>query len=266
MANRNAQGYFLGSNYVVGAAPNSVQILTGTAQFPLLMEQLVLDSTADDGIITAIRLAGQNLFASNSAVPYKIFKSYSFAHKDSSSSLSVPIDRNQTFQVSLTNGAAGAADYSMAVGTTPLVNPDGSEVATTPDVNQLGSLLNYVFGFGAYQNVGAAATVTFTATALRNCTLGKLIICNDQAVAFGNLADITIDSIQVNNIELLSSAAGEVIPAETLGCLSMIDLDDSLIAYDVELNSTVSITVTNHNAVNAQNISMAAFCLPSFNE
>tara|TARA_R100000655_G_scaffold109751_2_gene165280 strand:- start:2040 stop:2837 length:798 start_codon:yes stop_codon:yes gene_type:complete len=265
MANRNAQGYFLGSNYAVGVAANGNQILTGTAQVPLLMEQLVLDSTADDGIITAIRLAGQNLFASNSSVPYKLFKSYSFAHKDSSSSLSVPIDRNQTFQVSLTNGAA-VADYVMAVGTTPLINPDGSEVATTPDVNQLGSLLNYVFGFGGYQAVGAGATVTFTATALRNCTLGKLIICNDQAAAFGALADITIDSVQVNNIELLSSAAGEVIPAETLGVLSQIDLDDALIAYNVELNSTVSITVTNRNAGVGQNISMAAFCLPSFNE
>ena len=265
MANRNAQGYFLGSNYAVGVGIGANQILTGTAQVPLLLEELVLDSTADDGIITAIRLAGQNLFASNSSVPLKIFKSYSFAHRDSSSSLSVPIDRNQTFQVSLTNGAA-AADYVMSVGTTPLINPDGSEVASTPDVNQLGSLLNYVFGFGGYQNVGAAATVTFTATALRNCTLGKLIICNDQPAAFGALSDITIDSIQVNNIELLSSAAGEVIPAETLGILSMIDLDDSLVAYNVELNSTVSITVTNRNAAVAQNISMAAFCLPSFVE
>ena len=70
----------------------------------------------------------------------------------------------------------------------------------------------------------------------------------------------------MNNIELLSSAAGEVIPAETLGVLSMIDLDDSLIAYNVELNSTVSITVTNRNAGVAQNISLAAFCLPSFVE
>ena len=69
MANRNAQGYFLGANYIAAAGANSQQILTGTAQIPLLLEQLVLDSTADDGIITAIRLAGQNLFASNSSVP-----------------------------------------------------------------------------------------------------------------------------------------------------------------------------------------------------
>jgi hypothetical protein len=266
MANRNAQGYFLGATYQAGVGIGANTILTGTAQIPLLLEQLVLDSTADDGIITAIRLAGQNLFASNSSVPMKIFKSYSFAHKDSSSSLSVPIDRNQTFQVSITNGAA-AADYSMAVGTTPLVNPDGSEVASTPDVNQLGSLLNYVFGFGAFQVVAAAGgTTVFTATALRNCTLGKLVIVNNGPAAFGALSDVTIDSIQVNNIELLSSAAGEVICADTVGELAMIDLDDALIAYDVELNSTVSITVTNRNAANAQNISMAAFCLPSFNE
>jgi len=51
-----------------------------------------------------------------------------------------------------------------------------------------------------------------------------------------------------------------------LGVLSMIDLDDSLIAYNVELNSTVSITVTNRNGAVAQNISLAAFCLPSFVE
>ena len=265
MANRNAQGYFLGANYAAAIGGGATTILSGTAQIPLLLEQMVVESTANDAVITSIRLAGQNLFASNQNVPLKMFKALSFAHKDSSSSLSVPIDRNQTFQVSITNGAAGAADFSMSVGTTPLINPDGSEVATTPDVNQLGSLLNYVFGFGNYAAVAAGATVTFNATALRNCTLGKLIICDDAAPAFGLLNQVTVDSVQVNNIELLSSAAGEVIPAETLGIFSQIDLDDSLIAYDVELNSTVSVTVTNNSAAPI-NISLAAFCLPSFNE
>ena len=61
MANRNAQGYFLGSNYIVGALPNSQNTLTGTAQVPLLLEQIVL-AGADDSIVTAMRLAGQNLF------------------------------------------------------------------------------------------------------------------------------------------------------------------------------------------------------------
>jgi len=266
MANRNAQGYFLGSNYAAGVGIAGNTVLTGTSQIPCLLEELSISSTADDGIITAIRLAGQNLFASNQSVPVKIFKAHSFAHKDSSSSLSVPIDRNQTFQVSITNGAA-AADYCYSVGTTPLINPDGSEVLTTPDVNQLGSLLNYVFGFGGFQAVAAGGGVTvFTATALRNCTLGKLLICNNAPTAFDQLADVSITSIQVNNIELLSSAATEVMAAETLGVLSMIDLDDSLIAYDVELNSTVSITVQNNNGAIGQNISLAAFCLPSFNE
>jgi len=263
MANRNAQGYFLGSNYIVGALPNSQNTLTGTAQVPLLLEQIVL-AGADDSIVTAMRLAGQNLFASNGACPLKIWKNYSFSHKDSSSSISCPIDRNQTFQVSITNGAGGPADFSYAIGTTPLVNPDGSEVLSTPDVNQLGTLLNYVFGFGNFQVCGPGQT-TFTATALRNCTLGKLVLCTDQAVAFGELADVTIDSIQVNNIELLSSSATEVMTASTVGVLSQIDLDDALIAYDVELNSTVSITI-NNRAGAAQNIAMAAYCLPSFSE
>lgn len=263
MANRNAQGYFLGSNFL-NLGGGAAGVLTGTAQIPLLLEQLVI-SGSDDAVVTGIRLAGQNLLASNQNVPAKIFKDFSFAHKDSSSSVSCPIDRNQTFQVEITNGAAGAANFDFSVGTTPLINPDGSEVLATPDVNQLGSLLNYVFGFGDYQNVGVGATVTFQATALRNCTLGKLVICSDQAAGFAELQDITVNSIQVNNIELLSSAAAEVIPASSLGVLSQIDLDDSLIAYDVELNSTVTIAIQNRSA-GAVNISMAAFCLPSFRE
>ncbi len=263
MANRNAQGYFLGSGYQAGVAANGQATLKGTAQIPLLLEQLVLNG-ADDSIITAIRLAGQNLFASNGSCPLKIWKNYSFAHKDSSSSVSCPIDRNQTFQVSLTNGGAAPADFSFSVGTTPLINPDGSEVASTPDVNQLGTLLNYVFGFGGFVACGPGQT-TFAATALRNCTLGKLVVCTDQAVGFGELNQITIDNIQVNNIELLSSSATETIPAQTVGVLSQIDLDDALIAYNVELNSTVSITVNNRTGA-AINLAMAAFCLPSFTE
>ena len=263
MANRNAQGYFLGAGYQAAVAANGQTVLTGTAQIPLLLEQLVLDG-ADDSVVTAIRLAGQNLFASNASCPLKIWKAYSFAHKDSSSSISCPIDRNQTFQVSITNGAGGPSDFSYSVGTTPLINPDGSEVLATPDVNQLGSLLNYVFGFGGFVACAPGQT-TFTATALRNCTLGKLILCTDGAGAVAELNQVTIDSIQVNNIELLSSSATEVMNASTLGVFSQIDLDDALIAYNVELNSTVSITINNRTAA-AINIAAAAYCLPSFVE
>ena len=263
MANRNAQGYFLGAGYQAAVAANAQTVLTGTAQIPLLLEQLVLDG-ADDSVVTAIRLAGQNLFASNASCPLKIWKAYSFAHKDSSSSISCPIDRNQTFQVSITNGAGGPSDFSYSVGTTPLTNPDGSEVLATPDVNQLGSLLNYVFGFGGFVACAPGQT-TFTATALRNCTLGKLVLCTDGAGAVAELNQVTIDSIQVNNIELLSSSATEVMAASTLGVFSQIDLDDALIAYNVELNSTVSITINNRTAA-AINIAAAAYCLPSFVE
>ena len=53
--------------------------------------------------------------------------------------------------------------------------------------------------------------------------------------------------------------------SSTVGVLSQIDLDDALIAYNVELNSTVSITVNNRTAA-AINIAAAAYCLPSFVE
>jgi len=256
---RNSQGYFLGT---VGAAPIAAAgtgTLSATAQIPLLLEDLAISfGQGDDFEVSDIKLAGQSLACSDKNM---CGKAWAFASQSEGyRSLSTPIDQNQTLEVSISNTGAAGQVFGFACGTTPIAP---SEVIPT---SRLGQALNYFFGLGNV-TIAAAATGVLSATALRPVTLGRLILSErgKAGIDFSELDDITIDSIKVNNIELLSgNATDNPIPGTTCSVYSTLD-QDLLLAYPIALNGNITITLTNNGAA-GKTISGGCFVLPDMVE
>ena len=255
---RNAQGYFLGTNAAAQTAAGATITLSATAQLPLLLEDLVITSQQADGFtVSEIKLAGQSLMCSNQNFVGKGF-SYA-AQSEGYRSVSCPIDQNQTFEITIVNGAQ-AARFGFAVGTTPIAQ---SQVIPT---SQLGQALNYSFGL-SNAVVPAGGTAKMTATALRPVTLGRLILSEvgKAGVKFDELEEIEIQSIKVNNIELLSgNATDNPIPAQVCSVYSTLD-QDLLLAYPISLNGTIEITLKNNGAADTT-VEGGIFVLPDMVE
>lgn len=261
---RNAQGFSLGCAHSALIAAGNAVTLQGTAQIPLLLEDLIIDSTTSIGSqVTAIRVAGQNLMASNQGCPVFAFSNQAQV-EGGWRSISVTLDQSQTLAIDITNNAGGAgASFQFSCSTTPIAQ---SDVIPT---SQSGDALNYVFGFGSAALAAPVGSVaTLQATALRPTVLGKLVMCVEDVAAgtqpFGGPTDnISITSIQVNNIELLSGAAADEIPLSAVGVGST-DISAGLLSYPVELNSTVTIglAVRTTPLPGPVTISGMAYCLP----
>ena len=258
---RNAQGYSLSSQPVAIAA-GAIGTVVGTAQVSLALEELVVSGgVSDGGLITGIRVAGQEILASNAAVPWMALSNRIAGMDGGYRSIGLTISNSQTVAVDVSNTGVAAGNFQFSCTTTPI--PDSAVVP----VNSSGDSLNFLFGLGETLALAAGASANLTAVALRPTVLGRLVVVQQGAVNPGGaLADITIDSILVNNIELLSGQTGAAvggggIPAECCGVLSTYDGDTSLLQYPVELNSTVTVLVTNRTA-GPVSIGAAIYCLP----
>ncbi len=256
---RNAQGYLLGNTSapIVGGATGIIQ---ATAQIPLLLEDICLTYELNDGFeITDFKLAGQSLMCSNQAFSGKALSVLS--QTESFRSISCPIDQNQVFELSVNNYGAVASRFGFAIGTTPIAQ---SQVLPT---SQLGQAINVFFGLGRSGAIGAGATGTLSAVALRPCTLGRLVLVEDgtAGTVLTELDDFEIVSIKVNNIELLSgSASTNPVPAKSVSYLSTLG-QDLLLAYPIALNGQIDIQVRNNGGV-AKEVSGGIFILPDFRE
>lgn len=256
---RNAQGYLLGNAGVVINA-GATGTISATAQIPLLLEDFACTfDQADAGMISDFKLAGQSLMCSNQDFPVKAVSA--IAQVEGYRSISCPIDQNQTFEVSFDNTGTTNERFGFAIGTTPI--PRSSVIPTS----QLGQALNVFFGLGRTAAIPAGANGTFSATALRPCTLGRLVIVEDgqAGVTLGDLEGIEITSIKVNNIELLSGDGSDnPVPAKVCSPTSTLD-QDLLLAYPIALNGNITIQVKNNKAV-ASTLSGGIFVLPDMRE
>lgn len=256
---RNAQGYLLGTvTASTGAGANVVA--TATAQIPLLLEDFMASfDEADACQITDFKLAGQSLMCSDQSFAAKALSNV--AQVEGYRSISCPIDQNQTFEVSFENAGTTAERFGFAIGATPIPR---SEVIPT---SRLGQALNVFFGLGRTASIGAGATGTFSATALRPCTLGRLVIVEDgqAGINLQDLDKLSIESIKVNNIELLSGDSSEnPVPAKSCSPYSTMG-EDLLLAYPISLNGNITIQIKNNDAV-AHTLSGGIFVLPDLVE
>ncbi len=256
---RNSQGYLLGT-VTASTGAGATVTATATAQIPLLLEDFMASfDEADAVMIDEFKLAGQSLMCSNQSFAGKALGA--LAQVRGYSSISCPIDQNQTFEVTFENSGTTAERFGFAIGTTPIPR---SQVIPT---SRLGQALNVFFGLGRTASIGAGATGTFSATALRPCTLGRLVICEDgqAGVNVNDLDKLSIESIKVNNIELLSGDSSEnPIPAKACSPYATLG-EDLLLAYPIALNGNITIQIKNNDAV-AHTLSGGIFVIPDLVE
>jgi hypothetical protein len=247
---RQAQAFYLGSaQHLAGAGVDFN--LSGTAQIPLLLEDLIVSSVAT-GAIDTITLAGQSMMASDSSAPIGMFAAD--AQLEGFRSVSCPIGTNQKFELGGKMNAP-AANIGMAVSTSPIAPQQ--YVPTS----QLGGALNYVFGVEGSGAVAAAGNTTFTATCLRDCLLGRIVVVNQDGAAVPD-DDLNITSILCEGIELLSGQSG--VDVVNIGVLSAkcTDLSGLQLNYPITANGQLRITINNANAA-AATVGIGVFCLPA---
>lgn len=236
---RNAQGYLFGMTRVAtGAAGTGT--CTGTLQQSSLLQDLVVTSSAPFTELVNLRVAGQNLFCSNQNANAAAF--FPNADVEGHRSLGVPLDSQQVVSADFACfdavGVAAAGTVSMVIGTDPI-----SREQVVP-INSLGRGLDFCVGMGSVIAAGGGATWTLQCTIQRPVMLGRLIIAIGQ-----NPHDVTINSITVNNIQLLSGAANAAGEFCALACINtQTDNDGNIIAYPAGTNDVLQIQGINYNA------------------
>ena len=263
---RNSQSFALGCNRAgLGAGIGGPLTLTGTSQIPCLLEDLIVSSdTGDFGEVSGITVAGQQILASNANFPVAGLNAAAQTEGYRSISLTVSQNQQVTVDISHTQAAALAGNYQFAIATTPI---DESQVVPT---SASGSALSYLFGLGSV-TIGAGLVANLTATALRPCILGRMVAVQMGAIgAGGNLQGVILDSLLINNIQMLTgppaqapgaAVVGGSVPAEWLSPLCT-DVSGLQCAYPVELNSTVTAAFRNTTA-GPITISAGFFLLPN---
>ena len=215
-----------------------------------MLEDLIVSSKAV-GAISTITLAGQNLNASGGSFPIQMLKPA--AQLEGFRSLSIPINTSQKFEIS--GKMTVAQNIGMAVSTSPIAP---SQFVPT---SQLGGALNYIFGVSGASDLPAAASTTLSATCLRDCVLGRIVIVNQDGVAVPN-EDLNVTSILVEGIELLSGEQGvDVVNIDVMGA-ECTDLNGLQLNYPITSNGQFRITIKNNNA-GIGKIGIGIFCLPA---
>ncbi len=241
MAQRNAQGYVFGLGSVRAAAAGT---LTGTLQIASLLQDLSLQISVAGGLVTAIRVAGQNILVSNVGCDVNMWAPN--CQLEGHRSLGIPLDAQQ--QVAIDYTLSGAGNASGGIGSDPIAPQQ------VIPVNSLGPALDYACGLGTV--AAPAGAWTFSATILRPVHLGRMVLT--AAVA----DDLTVRSVTVNNIELMSGAAGAVGEcAIEVFAHTATDVDGLTLDYFARANDIVTISGNNYN-VGAQRVDGGIFVLP----
>lgn len=255
---RQSQGYYLGSQRDVAAT--AAKTLTATLMTPSWLMDLVIQSD-QLFVVTGLNVAGQPLIVTDQAVDGSMFapQGYYEGHK----SIGIPLDKTQQVGINLTLAANGQAQFG--IGTDPIEPGEDGTVRVVP-TNNLGDALCYCGGFSAQNTttglvtvpLGGGAGIQTFSTIRKRCKIGRMTL-----LARTNPLDIEVQSIQVNNDEMLSGGPTNATRGIPGTCLSNIATDQDGLSLGVEVgpNDTVTMTLVNNNAANVI-VSAGFFCLP----
>ena len=234
---RAAQGFTLPLGAVATVAATPVTLVQNLQRTSLLGSlYLQVAAAAGEGTVDSILVGGQETMITDMSAGVRCFQFDSSAPADRY--MGIPLEQNQQVQVDAT--MAGVGRLSGGLTTDPIAG-DFAVVS----VDQLGPVLSYCGGLtpSGGQAVGAGATVTVNTTIRRDCRIGRLVLYSVGALA-GN---VTVDQIQLNALNMQSGTAA--CPIEMYDFQSFADDQNSLF-IDAQVNSQLSITYTNNDAVN----------------
>ena len=195
-----AQNLYLGDQQIRGLAALAPFTQTSTVQRPVMLSTMNIASSTPEGDITNITCAGLSLFTSNQSAALECFSPNSFGQRQRVIGLSMSNNQTLVVQGNLTAGG----NIGMAAAVDPIA---------ASDVKQPGdqaSGYNYIFGLGSVAIPGIVGVVPGTAQlvaiAVRDCTLGELILASHTAAIATAGSDVVVDSINVSGLEQLAGA------------------------------------------------------------
>ena len=238
-----AQNLYLGDAQIRALGPLAPFTQTATTQRPIMLSTMNITSDTPAGDITNITVSGLSLFTSNQSAALECFSPQSFGQRQRVIGLSMSNNQTVVVQGNLTAGG----NVAMAVAVDPIAQ---SAVKQPADQS---SGYNFIFGLGSVVVPAIAGVVPGTAqlvaVAVRDCTLGELILASHTAAIATAGTDIIISSINVAGLEQLCGAtATQNIPLQAFQNTAS-DANSGLrLSYPVLSNARVVITLLNFNA------------------
>ena len=251
-----AQNLYLGDAQIRGLGAGVAFTQTAVVQRPVMLSTMNICSSAPEGDITNITVAGLSLFTSNQSAALECFAPASFGQRQRVIGISMSNNQTLVVQGNLTAGG----DVAMAAAVDPLTQ---SEVKQPSD-QALG--YNYIFGLGSVAVPAIVGVVpgqaTLNAVATRDCTLGEIILASHTAAIATAGSDIMVTSILIGGLEQLCGAtATQQIPLQAF-FNNASDANSGLrLSYPIQTNAQVSITLQNFNAAPIT-VAGGIFCEP----
>jgi hypothetical protein len=236
--------------------------ITSTVERPALLQTLNVfaDNNAggfSEGTITEITVGGQSIMVSDSVAclsslrPVTNFGAYKGAH-----SLGISINQQMTLVVQGTT--VNASNVSVACALDPLPGAQFVKSRAQQALNY-----NVLFGTGQVAIPAIAGPVpgqvTSIATSNRACTLGQLLIQNNNPAIPSQ--DLVISSIKISGLEMLAGPTGNQEISIAQFAADAGDVAGSTLGYEIAPMARVEITYLNYNAAIAT-VCGAIFCEP----
>jgi hypothetical protein len=226
-----------------------------TAQRPLLLQTVSMDSDQVGGVITSFRVSGQEVNVGTGNIPIGCFDPASGGTSAATRVLGIAVNNNQTVEIQATQSAAGNSGFS--IGALPIASQD------VPSTAEQADFYSYVCGLGVTAAMAVGGGIgACTANVLRATWLGEIVFVN-QNTGTGLVADsnIVLTDLLVNGLSMLGGAQDQEIPLSHLVAAQSSTRDFILNTW-VPANSTVTANFTNNDAANTAVVGAAIFCQP----
>ena len=250
---RTSQSYVLGSGLfpVPPAPPLAAGTLNFSAARDLILGRLSIAVAAPNpsinninGLVNVITVQGASILASNQPCAIRGFHT---SLQMDENFIGVPLVQNGVAQVQYA-GLNQLAFTSAAIYCDPWTN----DLGEPPSPDESGpSALNYAFGLSQVV-IGANATATINATALRACVLGRLYLEAFDPLAVAPASAYSLESscivtqVLINQTEQLGSQVNAGVPLEAFSLNALTSMSN--LNQFVPMNGTVSVTVFNPTA------------------
>jgi hypothetical protein len=229
--------------------------ITATAQRPLLLQSVAMESSLVGGVIDSFKVAGQEVNVATGTIPIGVFAPNSGGTSAAQRVLGIAVNNNMTVQIQATQSGVGNCGFT--IGCLPISSDQ------VPSTSGQASMYNYIAGLGVTAAMATGGgTGSCSATILRAVWLGEIVFSNQDtgsgAVPNNN---IQLTDLLVNGLSMMAGASDQVAPLNHL-VATQSDTPGFRLNIYVPANSTVEAKFTNQDATNTAIVGAAIFIEP----
>ena len=229
--------------------------ITATAQRPLLLQSVAMESSLVGGVIDSFKVAGQEVNVSNASIPIGVFAPNSGGTSANQRVLGIAVNNNMTVQIQATQSGAGNCAFS--IGCLPITSDQ------VPSTSGQAAMYNYVAGLGETAAMAlGGGTGTLSCTILRAVWLGEIAFTNqDTGTGLVPNDNIQLTDLLVNGLSLMAGASDQTVPMSHL-VSTQSDTKGFRLGVYVPANSTIEVKFTNQDPASTAVVGGAIFCEP----